>query len=184
MAEEELVHIACVVCGKSLINRGSQKYCGYTCSGIGRTKPKPLSPECSREGCTNRVGKSKHNNPNKKWRKFCSRECFYQSGYHRKLTCSRGHDKQGERGCPTCRRANRYVRMYGMTFKEAIEFEPPKACEICDKEVELVVDHNHETGEFRGSLCGHCNSGLGHFMDNPQLIKKAFYYLKDRGYYG
>ena len=69
-----------------------------------------------------------------------------------------------------------------MTFKEAVEFEPPKACEICDKEVELVVDHNHETGKFRGSLCGHCNSGLGHFMDNPQLLKKAFYYLKDRGY--
>ena len=71
-----------------------------------------------------------------------------------------------------------------MTFKEAVEFEPPEACEICGKEVPLVVDHNHETGKFRGSLCNHCNSGLGHFLDNPKLLRKAFYYLKDRGYYG
>lgn len=42
----------------------------------------------------------------------------------------------------------------------------------------LSVDHNHETGEIRGLLCGKCNVGLGHYNDNIKLLKKAIDYLK------
>jgi len=41
----------------------------------------------------------------------------------------------------------------------------------------LFVDHCHKTGEIRGLLCHHCNSGLGYFRDNPNLLKKAQWYL-------
>jgi len=40
-------------------------------------------------------------------------------------------------------------------------------------------DHDHECCEkgcstcFRGFLCGNCNSGLGHFYDNPEALRRA-----------
>lgn len=58
-------------------------------------------------------------------------------------------------------------------------------CSICGVEhidshrKRLFIDHNHETGKIRGLLCQPCNTGLGHFKDNPVLLKKAVQYLKD-----
>lgn len=41
----------------------------------------------------------------------------------------------------------------------------------------LYWDHDHETNEPRGLLCSRCNSGLGFFSDNLELILKAAEYL-------
>lgn len=46
-----------------------------------------------------------------------------------------------------------------------------------------AIDHNHETGEFRGILCLKCNSMLGMAKDSSDLLEKASAYLKDRGSY-
>lgn len=59
------------------------------------------------------------------------------------------------------------------------------ACAICHtKDVhrrkgdrEFSVDHCHETRSVRGLLCHHCNVGLGHFFDNPDLMRAAAEYL-------
>ena|SRR6266566_3618143 len=34
-------------------------------------------------------------------------------------------------------------------------------CAICKKVKKLVVDHNHQTGEFRGLVCHRCNTFIG-----------------------
>jgi len=52
-----------------------------------------------------------------------------------------------------------------------------KQCVICGSDGKLVVDHDHVTGKIRGMLCNHCNRGLGHFRDNPELLEFAAQYL-------
>ena|SRR3990167_5492998 len=55
-------------------------------------------------------------------------------------------------------------------------------CFICKKpngnEMNLVVDHNHETGNVRQLLCRKCNIGLGMFNDNIGILHNAIQYLK------
>jgi len=58
---------------------------------------------------------------------------------------------------------------------------PPKTkkCWCCFVEVEnLILDHNHDTGKFRGWLCRNCNQGIGKLGDNIEGLQKAMTYLK------
>lgn len=53
-------------------------------------------------------------------------------------------------------------------------------CQICkEEEVELVIDHNHDTGKVRGMLCRYCNLALGHFKDSLERLESAINYLKE-----
>jgi hypothetical protein len=46
-----------------------------------------------------------------------------------------------------------------------------------------AIDHNHETGSFRGILCLNCNSMLGMAKDDPKILDKAAKYLREKGSY-
>ena len=46
-----------------------------------------------------------------------------------------------------------------------------------------AIDHNHETGQFRGILCLPCNSMLGMSKESVALLERAASYLKERGSY-
>lgn len=53
-------------------------------------------------------------------------------------------------------------------------------CAICQEPMKVPqIDHNHDSGKFRGLLCVRCNTGLGKFKDSPGLIQKALSYLLD-----
>lgn len=76
-------------------------------------------------------------------------------------------------------------RLYGITVEQYNEmFESQKGCcAICLKhqsecKKRLAVDHDHETGATRSLLCHHCNTGIGAFRDNSELLDIAIKYLK------
>lgn len=56
-------------------------------------------------------------------------------------------------------------------------------CAICHKPLAFPHKHTHvdhdptKKNRVRGILCHHCNVGLGHFRDRPDLLKKAAEYL-------
>lgn len=43
----------------------------------------------------------------------------------------------------------------------------------------LCLDHDHNTGKIRGILCHDCNTSLGKFEDNVELLKRAIQYLEN-----
>lgn len=76
-------------------------------------------------------------------------------------------------------------RKYGVpdSLMDSVYKETSGPCWICgvlpEEDRAHCVDHDHETGEFRGVLCRSCNKGLGHFKDNKDLVERASKYLKN-----
>ena len=55
-------------------------------------------------------------------------------------------------------------------------------CELCSQPDPsgrmLCLDHDHETGAFRGWLCGRCNKALGLLGDNVAGLERGIAYLR------
>jgi hypothetical protein len=47
-----------------------------------------------------------------------------------------------------------------------------------ESEKTLHFDHNHETGEFRGWICGPCNRAIGIVKENPDTLRALADYLE------
>lgn len=68
------------------------------------------------------------------------------------------------------------LRIRGITEDQYAEL-CSQGCAICGSLKNLHIDHDHETGLFRGILCSRCNNGLGFFDDNIEGLEKALAYL-------
>jgi len=59
-------------------------------------------------------------------------------------------------------------------------------CPVCDKIKEhkfnndICLDHNHDTGEIRGYLCGSCNASIGKFHEDTETLKRAILWLEGK----
>lgn len=118
-----------------------------------------------------------------------------------KTHCDRGHEYTPEnttlhtspntgtvsKRCRMCQRLRNIQNLYGLN--EAGFFRMLKdqndSCAICKRPFGDTratgphVDHNHETGKVRGILCSPCNTALGSFKDDPEILRAAIRYLAD-----
>jgi DNA-directed RNA polymerase subunit RPC12/RpoP len=122
----------------------------------------------------------------------CKKELPLDSFYKRKGT------KDGlQYECKKCRAsvnatydraAYHRKRAYGITLTEyeGMAFSQDWKCAICGSKTEkdLLVDHNHDTGQVRGLLCHTCNTGIGYLKDSTAVLRGAIEYLEENGSYG
>jgi recombination endonuclease VII len=73
-------------------------------------------------------------------------------------------------------------RSHGITVQDfdAMLAGQKGACGICHRRLRGTpcIDHCHFTGWVRALLCNGCNSGLGHFGDNPAFMFQAGFYMQ------
>lgn len=89
--------------------------------------------------------------------------------------------------CSDCRKHLEGINMSAKTKAEWAKKKPqnvPFECPICSKRTiagvtcKVVLDHNHRNGEARGWVCDSCNTGIGRFKDDIDLIKKAIKFIE------
>jgi len=81
-------------------------------------------------------------------------------------------------------RAIRRRKLYGLSEQKYQEMLSSSGglCAICKKPYGRPnIDHDHETGLVRDILCRSCNSGLGNFNDNVDVMRMAIAYLQRHG---
>ena len=83
------------------------------------------------------------------------------------------------------KRNNHFKNKYGMTLEQRDKYVLSVGqCEICGKglnERTAHIDHSHTKHKHvRGVLCNNCNTGLGKFGDNIEMLNKAMRYLIER----
>lgn len=78
----------------------------------------------------------------------------------------------------------RLLKQYGLTPEQynQILIAQDHKCALCfspnpGSKGTFHVDHDHKTNQVRGLLCHSCNTALGLFKDNPQILQLAIAYL-------
>ena len=104
--------------------------------------------------------------------------------------CRASNMKEWRAKQTSAQRSTRYRRenlgRYGISVDEYQKMfdRQDGLCAICNnpptqgRGQRLSVDHCHETKELRGLLCHACNTSLGGFKDNPDLLRKAANYCE------
>jgi len=171
---------SCVKCGRTFQpSRRDAKTCGADCPGRPDFVLVCANPRCALlerdEGGRHLLACEfvvKGNSRGKGTQAYCSERC---------------RDSASQ-----WRLRHRFRRYGGMT---PAEFQAKAAaqnglCMICGKTPvpdsrsrrdgiwALEQDHDHLTGALRDLLCGHCNRGIGHFFDDPDLLRAAADYIE------
>ncbi|MDR0665983.1 MAG: endonuclease VII domain-containing protein [Campylobacteraceae bacterium] len=91
---------------------------------------------------------------------------------------------------PSCDECRKIIDGKNMSKREKDKWNRIKPdmeifeCPICHKRTiagltsKVVLDHNHKTGLGRGWICDSCNTGIGRFKDEVELLKSAILFLE------
>jgi hypothetical protein len=153
-----------------------------------RSRPRVLLRERSCERC------GKDYRPTRKDQRFCNANCRkagpeYNRAWrlaHRERHTAQVREWQAQN---KLRMFDAHLkRTYGITVADFNRMlaEQGGGCGICgtrvggskNQGVRLHVDHDHETGEARGLLCGTCNRGIGQLGDDLERVLAAVRYLQ------
>lgn len=99
--------------------------------------------------------------------------------------CQACRTEQRDPAVSRAKERRRTLRKYGITeadWDRMIAAQRSR-CAICrtdkpgGKDERWHIDHDHESGRVRGLLCHGCNTSLGHFRDDPNILVAALHYL-------
>lgn len=104
-------------------------------------------------------------------REFLPYEEFYNNRYK--------HDGFSST-CKSCHNGNSIRKR--LHYDRLVSLQSGR-CDICGITTEennkaFAVDHCHKSGKIRGALCNNCNTGIGNFLDDEELLIKAIEYLR------
>ena len=122
----------------------------------------------------------------------------FWKGQYLCISCQKNKQKtQWNSRTPKKRLEQHLKYKYGVTHAEFMDQWAKQSgrCSICISELpdlmqyesrrrKYAIDHNHETGKFRGILCLNCNSLLGMAGDSVKVLQSAIGYLEQNGSYG
>lgn len=130
-----------------------------------------------------RAGSEKSRADNKRFRE---NNPDYFKLYHRKNKARhKASVDRWRKENPGAERAAQLKFKYGMSVAayEAMLIAQSGRCAVCGTPATarrvLHVDHCHAEGHVRGLLCVQCNTGLGHFKDDPTRLQSAIAYLEE-----
>ncbi|MCG9134581.1 Hpy99I family type II restriction endonuclease [Candidatus Poribacteria bacterium] len=92
---------------------------------------------------------------------------------------------------PSCQECRKVIDGKKLTASERRRMDanrPPDktvfVCPVCEKRTivgitaNIVADHDHDTGKGRDWICDSCNTGIGRFKDDIEILGKVIYYLE------
>lgn len=107
-------------------------------------------------------------------------ECIKNNKILRDRKYHYNHGKERYRRNILSSKNNSLLRRYGISldkYNQMCDSQNNK-CAICKRSRKLVVDHSHKTGLVRELLCNACNSVLGHFHENIEVLQNAIQYVQ------
>ena len=145
---------------------------------------------CLVDDCKSKVyGRGMCNKHYARWRRNGTTESSRTYGIGRVCSvevCNDLHDSNGY-----CKKHARMLRLYGINPSEYenMFLSQGGKCAIClSNGKKLVIDHNHSCCSekskscgkcIRGLLCSKCNTSIGAFEDNINILKNAIQYLEN-----
>lgn len=95
---------------------------------------------------------------------------------------------------PVCKECySKKVKINKAEMKAYVERHPRPnigesfTCPICNRKKtrnfknDVVLDHSHIDGGVRGWVCSSCNTSIGKFYDDPNILQRAIDWIKGKG---